>query len=42
MTKFKPKPQLCENCGEELTQEEIDFGEGWCFSCDNPNGDYYA
>jgi len=42
MTKPKPKIEVCENCGSPLSQEEIDYGEGWCFYCNDLNGDYYA
>ena len=36
MTKTKQKN--CENCGCELNDNE----EGWCDSCDEPEGDVYA
>lgn len=29
--------EYCENCGEELTEEELEYGNGkWCFDCDLP------
>jgi hypothetical protein len=32
--KPKPKsPNYCQNCGTELTNQEIIYGEGWCFYC---------
>ena len=39
----KPKSTVfCQVCGEELTQKEIEHGEGWCNSCNDPGrGDYW-
>jgi len=33
---MKPKKQTCENCNEELTRKEIEYGSKWCFDCDLP------
>lgn len=33
---MKKKQTKCENCGEQLTTEEIEYNSGWCFSCDLP------
>lgn len=27
------KKKCCENCEEELTTEEKDYGSNWCFDC---------
>lgn len=32
---FGLKP-TCENCGEELTHQEILYCSGWCESCNLP------
>jgi hypothetical protein len=41
--KFGEKKCKCENCGEELSSEEIKRGDGWCFDCDLPvKGDPYV
>ncbi len=35
------KQKTCLNCGELLTQEEIEHDEGWCSDCNLPEGDPY-
>lgn len=38
MKKPKHKKKIhCENCGEELSDEEIQYGGGWCFRCNLDN-----
>lgn len=37
---MKRDTEVCINCGEPLTVEEIDNG-GWCFSCDGVEASEY-
>lgn len=42
MTKKTKKPvKNCENCSCELSQDELNYGENWCFSCLLPDLNSY-
>lgn len=38
MKKFKQIKRYCENCGEEIDEEEYESNCGWCDECNFPDG----